>query len=143
MAPQKRKTMAERTNAEKRIRKGMPTFAEMTPFFASEGAAVEYLLDQNVLTIPTCATCGHGCLRRGATWKYRCQLHNYQTSLVRLSGLTFSSDLIQMLTSCKFADSFFSQCKFGVHLALLILYCYGVEDSWTQVLMKTGCQRAQ
>ena len=45
------------------------------------------------------------------------------------------------LKSYKFADSFFSQCKFGVHLVLLILYCYAIEDSWTQVLMKTALSK--
>jgi hypothetical protein len=40
--------------------------------------------------------------------------------------------------SCQFADSFFAHCKFGVHVALLLLYCFAVEDGWTQVLVKTG-----
>jgi hypothetical protein len=54
----------------------------------------------------------------------------------------FFTDVINALTSRKFANTFFSQCKFGVHLALLVLYCFAIEDTWTQVLTKTGlCQR--
>ena len=138
MAPKRRKTNDERSAASQRIRKGMPTYAEMSPYFASEQAAVEYLLVQDVLTIPTCPTCGRGCLRKGETWMYRCQTHKVQKSLVSLTGLTYTTDLLKTLTSRKFADSFFSQCKFGVHVALHVLYCYAMEDSWTQVLMKTG-----
>ena len=138
MAPQKRKTLDERSAAAQRLRKGMPTYVEMAPYFANEGAAVEYLIDQNVLTIPICTTCGGGCVRRGGTWIYRCQRHKYQISLVSNTDLTFLTYLSKTLTSRKFADSFFSQCKFGVHLVLLILYCYAIEDSWTQVLLKTG-----
>jgi hypothetical protein len=89
MAPA-RKALGVRSARDRRIRKGLPALAEMAPFFASEDAAVEYLLAQNVLTVPTCPTCGRDCIRKGASRLYRCQRDKYQASLVSLS---ISSDL--------------------------------------------------
>ena len=55
-----------------------------------------------------------------------------------MTGLIILTDLSKILTSGKFADLLFSQCKFGVHLALLILYSFATEDSWSQIILKTG-----
>ncbi len=139
MAPANRKTLAKHSARDRHLRKGIPTLAEMAPIFAiSEEAAAGYLLTHNVLTVPTCTPCGRQCIRRGTIWKYCCQRHKYTASLVSLTGLIILTDLSKILTSGKFADLLFSQCKFGVHLALLILYSFATEDSWSQIILKTG-----
>ena len=38
----------------------------------------------------------------------------------------------------KFDKTFFSQCKFGVNLALMFLYLYATEDTHLQIKTKTG-----
>ena len=93
MAPAKRKALDVRSVKDKRRRKGLPNLAEMAHLFVTEDAAVEYLLVQNVVTIPICTTCEIPCLRKGCTWVYRCQKHKFQASLVSPSDLTNSLDL--------------------------------------------------
>ena len=94
MAPANRKTLAERSAGDQRLRKGLPSIAEMAQFFASEDAAIEYLLARDVLTVPNCTTCGVPCLRKAHTWIYRCQRHKYSISLVSLSVNNIGSDYI-------------------------------------------------
>jgi hypothetical protein len=93
MAPANRKAIGQRTDRDQRLRKGIPTLAEMTAVFASEEAAVQYLLDENVLTIPVCPTCNRDCTKRPGKWLYRCQPHKYSKSIVSFLNILKSADL--------------------------------------------------
>jgi hypothetical protein len=96
MPPANRKELAVRSARDQRLRKGIPSLAEMAPMFASEEAAVTYLLAQNVLTVPNCPTCGRQCRRRGVSWVYRCQADKFTASLVSLADLSKTSEVSKM-----------------------------------------------
>jgi hypothetical protein len=68
MALADRKSLGQCTNEGERLRKSIPTLAEITNVFASEeGVAVQYLLVGDILTIPTCPTCNRYCLQKADT----------------------------------------------------------------------------
>jgi tRNA(Ile2) C34 agmatinyltransferase TiaS len=98
MAPATRKALDQRNEPGRRLRKGIPALAEMATVFATEEAAVEYLLGEGVLTIPTCPTCGRQCLRKGRSWGYRCQADKFNQSLVSVLVPSILTDLQQLTT---------------------------------------------
>ena len=113
--------LCDRSDYEKKARKGLPSFFELELLFRCETSAFDYLCEKGIFLTPKCDSCNRMMSKRNGRNSYRCHKCSKERSA--------------------FKGTFFSNCRIPLSTALFLVWAWCGQLTWLQVYQFTGLSK--